>query len=144
MEYQIITDSHLPAVAAAMSAAYSEDPWNEQWAEDKALRRVKAILQGYEAMGLAAVEDGKVIGAALGFVDPYADEDFFFLSELFVIPERKKQGVGKALIGELNARLKERGIAVMQLISIPYNHPFYGKAGMEQDGVAVMYKRLDG
>ena len=144
MESQIFAPEHLPAVAAAMSAAYSEEPWNEQWAEAKALRRVKAILQGYEAMGLAAVEDGKVIGAALGFVDPYADEDFFFLSELFVIPEKKKQGVGKALIGELNARLKERGIAVMQLISIPYNHPVYGKAGMEQDGVAVMYKRLDG
>lgn len=143
MEYQIITDAHLPAVAAAMSAAYSEEPWNENWAEDKALRRIKAILQGYEAFGLAAMEEGKVIGAALGFVDPYADEDFFFLSELFVIPERKKQGVGKALMDELNARLKERGIAVLQLISIPYNHPFYGKAGMEQDSVAVMYKRVD-
>jgi len=144
MEYQLITPSLLPAVASAMGAAYSEEPWNENWAEDRALRRIKAILQGYEAMGLAALEDGKVIGAALGFVDPYADEDFFFLSELFVIPERKKQGVGKALVHELEARLKERNISVLQLISIPYNHPFYGKTGMEQDSVAVMYKRMDG
>lgn len=51
-----------------------------------------------------------------GFVDPYADEDFF-VSELFVVPEWK--------------------------ISIEYNHAFYKKAGYNQDCVSVLYKEID-
>ena len=136
------TEQDVPALARAMMAAYSEAPWNENWSEDKAQLRVRAILSGWQAMGMAAERDGEIIGGALGFVDPYAEEDFFFVSELFVRPEWKRKGVGKALLGKLEEELKQRGIHVTQLISIEDNHPFYQKAGMEKDSVNVMFRRF--
>ena len=142
MEIKLINQNDIPTLAVAMAAAYSEDPWNENWTQEKAERRIRAILCNFEAMGLTAFEDGKIIGALLGYVDPYAEEYFFFVSELFVIPEKMKHGVGKQLLVELEKNLKEKNIHVVQLISIDYNEAFYKKCGLNRDACSVQYKRI--
>ena len=143
MEYRVVNENDIPALAEAMSSSYSEEPWNEKWKSDRAERRIKSILDGFESMGVAAFEGSELIGAALGFIDPYADEDFFFVSELFVIPEWKKHGVGRQLLSELEIRLKEKGIKVVELISIEENWEFYSKCGMNNDkGITVLGKQI--
>lgn len=142
VEYRVADQQDAKGLAQAMAAAYAEAPWNETWSEERAQTRVQAILSGWQAMGMAAVEGGQIIGGALGFVDPYAEEDFFFVSELFVRPEWKRKGVGRALLSQLEEVLKQRGIHVTQLISIKDNQPFYHKCGMGQDDVDVMFRRF--
>ena len=142
MEIKRLNHNDIPSLAMAMAASYSEEPWNENWTLEKAERRIHAILGNFETMGLAVFENGKIIGAVLGYVDPYAEEDFFFVSELFVIPEKKKQGVGKQLLAELEKALKEKKLNVIQLISIDYNEPFYKKCGLNRDACSVQYKRI--
>lgn len=64
MEIKQLNQKDITTLAVAMTAAYSEKPWNEYWTQEKAERRISAILGNFEAMGLAAFEDGKIIGAA--------------------------------------------------------------------------------
>lgn len=124
-----------------MSKAYSEEPWNEQWNQERAVRRVQAILGNYQSIGLVAEDDGVIVGGLLGFVDPYADEDFFYVSEIFVVPEYRKHGIGKNLLKEFEEEIKKQGISVVQLMSIEPNEVFYGKCGLSKDDVSVLFKR---
>ena len=142
MIIQKATEKDIPSLAKSMSLAYSEAPWNEKWTEVRAQRRVRAILGNYEGLGLVAIENETVVGGLLGYVDPYAEEDFFFVSEIFVVPEMKKHGIGKKLMIELQKILSEKGIHVVQLISINDNETFYNKCGLERDCVSVRYQRF--
>lgn len=141
MEYRTYNEKDIDGLASAMSMAYSEEPWNEQWTMERATRRVKAILGNYQSVGLVATDNGMIVGGLLGFVDPYAEEDFFYVSELFVVPEHKRSGVGKQLLQELETLLMEKGIHVVQLMSIEPNEVFYGKCGLSKDDVSVLFKR---
>ena len=142
MQYRMYKESDIEGFATAMSKAYSEEPWNEQWNQERAVRRVQAILGNYQSIGLVAEDDGVIVGGLLGYVDPYADEDFFYVSELFVVPQYKKHGIGRGLLKELENKLKKKGISVVQLMSIEPNEVFYGKCGLSKDDVSVLFKRV--
>ena len=142
MDYRLVNENDIEALALAMKKSYSEEPWNEVWSDEKAQRRIKSIIGNFEAMGVVAVDKHEIIAGVLGFVDPYADADFFFVSELFVVPEYKKKGIGRGLMNELEIIIKGKGISVIQLISIANNKEFYQKIGLQQDEVSVMYKAL--
>lgn len=142
MTYRLANHTDFNKLALILKAAYSVAPWNEIWSEKQALRRLQAIMHNYESICIIAEEAGNLFGGILGFVDPYADTDFFFVSELFVLPEYRKRGIGRQLIASLEEVLQEKGISTTQLISIDNNAAFYSNSGYQHDSVSVMYKTL--
>ena len=142
MIVRMTEEKDIEGLAGAMALAYSEPPWNEVWSAEKAKERVCSVLSNYNAAGFAAIENEEIIGGILGFEDPYAEESFFFVSEIFVAPQWKRKGVGKTLVCHLEQYLSTKNISVMQLISIDDNVGFYETNGFGKDSVSVMFKRL--
>ena len=77
VSFSIAQQGHVAGLAAAMGKAYSKAPWNESWTQERAERRIKAIMSNYESFGLVSFCGHEIVGGVLGHVDPYADEDFF-------------------------------------------------------------------
>lgn len=64
---------------------------------------------------LCAVEDGKILGVAGVTIDPYTDAPGVGrIRHLYVQPESRRSGIGRALIREIEGRVKN-GYSILRL-----------------------------
>lgn len=80
--------------------------------------------------GIVAEEDGRVLGYAIVRVD----NDSAFLRDLFVEPDRFRQGVGTALFTQVTDYARNRAAKKLTLGGDPNALGFYKRLGMIQVG----------
>ncbi len=97
---------------------------------------------------LIAEQDGAAVGFALFFrnYSTWRGRPGLFLEDLFVVPESRRQGVGRALLRSLAAIAVERGWARMEWSVLDWNagaQRFYRSLGAEPLEAWTMW-RLSG
>ena len=85
---------------------------------------------------LFALEDGKEVGFALFFhnFSTFLGRSGLYLEDLFVLPEHRGKGYGKAILQKLAAIALERGCGRMEWWCLDWNKPsidFYRSLGAE-------------
>ncbi|CAB4674940.1 unannotated protein [freshwater metagenome] len=98
--------------------------------------------------GDVAVDGDEVIGFAVWYINysTWRGRHGIYLEDLYVKPERRGQGVGKALLKTLAARCVERGYARLEWWVLDWNAPaieFYKSVGAKPMSDWTVY-RLDG
>ena len=83
---------------------------------------------------LFAVADGKEVGFALFFSNfsTFLGKAGLYLEDLFVLPDYRGQGIGKAMLAELARLSNERGYGRMEWACLDWNEPsinFYRSIG---------------
>jgi GNAT superfamily N-acetyltransferase len=82
--------------------------------------------------GLVATDERAFVGCSSGLATRNDDvfNDWFYLTDLFVESAYRKQGIGKALLGGLETRLRSIGIKHIWTWTAGYEAPaFYLKQG---------------
>ena len=97
---------------------------------------------------LFALEDGKEVGFALFFhnFSTFLGRAGLYLEDLYVLPEHRGRGYGKALLRQLARIARERGYGRMEWWCLDWNRPsidFYLSLGAEPMSDWTVY-RLSG
>ena len=77
---------------------------------------------------VGAFDDGKIIGCARALSDGCSDA---YIQDVFVLPEYRRQGVGKGLIDALVGELKKLGVDWIALVGEPGTEKFYQRIGWQ-------------
>ena len=131
MEYVQMTAGHVSQVAALEKACFS-DPWSE--------RSVASELENPLALWLVAL-DGDTVAGYVGSQSVMGEAD---MMNLAVRSDYRRQGIGKALVQELIAALKNRGVSSLALEVRASNTParmLYEAVGFRQVGHRPRYYR---
>ena len=94
---------------------------------------------------LFALEDGKEVGFALFFhnFSTFLGRSGLYLEDLFVLPEHRGKGYGKAILQKLAAIAVERGCGRLEWWCLDWNKPsidFYRSLGAEPMSDWTVYR----
>ena len=108
-----------------------------QWVQEgfrQHARDLGVAVQDAERFGFVAEVDGRIIGRASGLA--YRDDGvftgWFYLTDLFVEKRWRGQGLGAALLNQLEQRVQAEGVDRFWVWTAGYEAPgFYQKQGYE-------------
>ncbi len=126
-----MTAAQVPAVAALERRCFT-DPWSA--------RSIAGELENPLSLWLTAMEDG----AVAGYIGSQAVLDAADVMNLAVDPARRGRGIGRALLGVLEARLRAAGVTSLTLEVRPSNEAalaLYAACGFTQAGHRPNYYR---
>ena len=112
-------------------------------ADEETLSRELFERKGAEV--LFALEDGKEVGFALFFhnFSTFLGRSGLYLEDLFVLPEYRGKGYGKALLRQLAVIAVERGCGRLEWVCLDWNQPsidFYKSLGAEPQEDWTIYR----
>ena len=114
-----------------MYISYYNNQEESCWTEITAEKRIHQVLSMEDSYGLIMVNNGAVIGFAMGYFKQYDDIKGYTLEEILITTEYQNKGYGSMLLKELELRVHEKGSACIELQAVAdeYHELYYGKAG---------------
>ena len=108
--------------------------WNslgDQWTDEQVYRRIWQVLGSPDSYCMICEGDDCIIGFAMGRLETFYDLTAYNLVEIVVASNYQNRGLGTSMMLELEKRLKELGVSLVQLSSVndDMHEHFYGKLG---------------
>lgn len=139
LHFQTFGAAHLHEAGALCAVCFNSPPWNDGWTAESASTRLAALLAFPTSVGCVVSRQERLLGLALGHLEPWTDGLHFYLSELCIDPKGQRRGVGAALLADLMRRLGEYGIRIVYLPTEPASgaEPFFREQQFQDDALAL-------
>lgn len=141
MTFEKMTRNRMKEYVRVFIAAFGGEPWNEPWTPEQVVGRLERFMDPFTHYGLAAEENGQIVGFILGQFEQYYDGLRFYIQEFCCA--RPGSGIGTALLEELERELKEEGVVRTYLMTIhgDATEGYYQRRGYVTDPDNIwMYK----
>ena len=104
------------------------------WDPKRAAVALRQAIESHDAVVLVADDGGELVGLCTGYQDLHSVRYGYraWVEDLAVDPERRSEGIGKALLDAAKAWAKERGATHLELDSADARkdaHRFYRREG---------------
>lgn len=145
MKLRELLPEDLAACVAILRAAYNPPPWNDQWTEETGKKYLAEFLAQPNFIGYVAMDAAEIVGAMFAHRKTWWTNDEIFIDELFIKPERQRQGYGKLLLERAEELARELGLGGVTLLTNRYQP---AKSFYEQNGytaaehVIFLYKEV--
>ena len=137
-----VVNADTPALADAMRGLLSRYAREQGWAHEQHHIDEVAGLPGEYGpplgrMLLALGENGEPVGCVLLRPIPEWCDDCLEMRRLYVVPEARRRGVGRALIDAAESAARDSGLATLRFVTLPEMasaHRLYESAGFVHTG----------
>lgn len=143
MRLEKLEESNLKECSNIYIDTFNEEPWNDNWNEETAYKRLKEIFKTPGFLGLVAIEEDEIIGAVLGNLETWFEGYMYNLKELFVMKDRKGKKIGSFLFEGLEKELTKNNVTSLSLFTIKgdLTETFYKRHGCKIDEEIIMMEK---
>ena len=145
MEYRELNETHLKDMATLFVKAFNTYPWNEEWTEEIAYKRLAQMISCDGFYGMVVIKDSRIVGMIFGRQEQYYNGVIFEIKEFCVDITLGIKGLGTQVYNVFENRLKEMGIKEIVLNTCRSDKTigFYEKQGFKvSDNIVVMNKKV--
>ena len=96
---------------------FNAEPWNEHWTEAVAQTYLQDLWGTPRALGFVAVKDGEPVGFIFGHGEVRDTGAQLYIAEMCVLTAQQGQGIGKGLVGRLEATLIAQSVTKIYLLT---------------------------
>ena len=145
-QFRVLDESFLPRIAEVFAAAFSGEPWHDDWSDREQLALyIKDIGFCFNSLDYGFFDGDKLIAVSLGSVRHWWEGTDYIIEELCVSPEYQGRGVGSRFMQLIEADVKSRSICgiFLQTNNDKPSYSFYKRNGFKDlDRHVSLYKPL--